>query len=142
MAEHYIPIAVQRSVIAHAKGYCEYCYFPAAFSSSTFNFDHIIALSKGGTAEFENIAHTCGGCNGFKREKIEHIDPLTGQITRLFHPRKDIWSDHFEWSADDFYIEGKTAIGRATIDLLQMNRVASINIRKLLKPAGLHPPVL
>ena len=41
---------------------------------------------------------------------------------------------------DDLYIVGITPIGRATIDLLKLNRVNATNLRKLLKMAGLHPP--
>ncbi len=37
-----------------------------------------------------------------------------------------------------FYIEGKTSIGRATVKVLHMNKDEQIELRKLLKNAGLR----
>jgi hypothetical protein len=50
-----------------------------------------------------------------------------------------LWQDYFQWSDDDLLIIGKNPIGRATVELLQINREANINLRKLLKMAGMHP---
>ena len=55
MPDVYIPIAVQREVIRLSNDYCEYCWYPAAFSPSSFHFDHIIALSKGGNLLSETL---------------------------------------------------------------------------------------
>ncbi len=89
-----------------------------------------------------NLAFSCGGCNAHKKDKREAIDPLTRQFYPLFNPRTDKWADHFEWSEDDLYIIGITPIGRATAHLLKVNREGNVNLRKLLKMADLHPPVL
>ena len=140
MSKKYIPIAIQRAVIALSQGYCEYCVVPSDYSTDFFNFDHIQPTSQKGTSELGNLARTCGICNGYKHDKTKATDPLTQQICRLFHPRQDKWKDHFEWSKDGLRIIGKTAIGRTTIDLLQVNRKSNINLRKLLKIVGLHPP--
>ena len=129
MAESYIPIAVQKEVIRLSNGYCEYCLHPENYASDFFHFDHIIPLSMGGTADLSNIARSCGLCNGFKRQIIEH-----------FNPRKSIWTVHFKWSEDDLLILGETPNGRATIELLQLNRQQVVNLRQLLRNAGLHPP--
>ena len=142
MAEFYIPIAIQRAVIVLSKGYCEYCFVPEDFSNDFFQFDHIIPFSKGGSSELKNIARTCGKCNGYKHHKTHHIDPLTQQPCRLYHPRQDDWSEHFRWHNDKLTLIGKTPIGRTTIDLLQINRYSSVNLRSLLKIVGLHPPIL
>lgn len=142
MAKTYIPIAIQRAIIELSKDYCEYCLIPAAFATDFYNFDHITPISKNGLSELKNLARSCSICNGHKHDKMTYIDPLTQQFCRLYHPRQDKWADHFQWSLDDLRIIGKTAIGHTTIALLQLNRSNTINLRKLLKMAGLHPPVL
>lgn len=142
MPKKYIPIAIQRAVIELSQGFCEYCVVPSDYSTDFFNFDHIDPISQNGTSELGNLARTCGICNGHKHDKTQAIDPLTKQFCHLYHPRQDVWTDHFEWSEDHLRIIGKTDIGRATADLLQVNRKSNINLRKLLKMVGLHPPEL
>jgi hypothetical protein len=58
----------------------------------------------------------------------------------LFHPRTHQWWDHFAWSADFTRIEGKTSLGRATIEVLRLNRPGVVNLRRVLAAGGLHPP--
>jgi HNH endonuclease len=140
MRRIYIAIAIQRAVIERAKGYCEYCVLPAAFSPNPFNFEHITPLVKDGLTELMNLAYSCGGCNAYKKDKIQALDPLTHQFASLFNPRTDDWDEHFEWSDDDLYMVGKTPTGRATVQLLKVNRAGNVNLRKLLKMAELHPP--
>lgn len=142
MAKSNIPLAVQTLVRERAKGYCEYCLVPASFSPDSFNFDHIHPLSLGGESVAENLALADGGCNGHKFNKTNHFDPLTNQLHRLFNPRIDEWDTHFQWSEDETVILGITPIGRATVELLQVNRESNINLRKLLVSVGLHPPKL
>ena len=124
-----------------AKGCCEYCLLPAAFSPSSFNFEHIIPLILNGLTVLMNLAYSCGGCNSYKKDKIQALDPLTQQLSPLYNPRTDIWSNHFQWSDDDLQIAGKTPKGRATVSLLKVNREGNVNLRGLLKLAGLHPPI-
>lgn len=140
MSKFYISVAIQRAILALSRDYCEYCVIPSNFSTDFFHYEHIIALVLNGKTELGNLARSCGICNNNKRDKIEHIDPLTKQVVRLYHPRQDIWIDHFQWSDDDLYIVGITPIGRATIDLLKLNRLNVLNLRKVLKMGGLHPP--
>ncbi len=140
MADIYIPIAIQRQIISAANDYCEYCRYPAAFSPNSFHFDHIDPVDNGGATIFENLAWACGGCNGHKQSKTHYFDPVTYQLCPLFNPRLHIWTDYFQWSDDDFLIMGIHPIGRATVELLQVNRAANINLRQLLKMVGLHPP--
>jgi len=141
MPKIYVPLPLQRAVIERAKGYCEYCQLPASFSPSSFNFEHIIPLVKQGLTTLENLAFSCGGCNAHKRDKTEAIDPLTRQFSPLFNPRTDSWFNHFEWNDDDSQIIGTTLSGRATVQLLKVNRDGNINLRRLLKMAELHPPI-
>jgi hypothetical protein len=67
----------------------------------------------------------------------EAVDPESKQMVRLYHPRQDRWGDHFAW--DDVTIQGVSAIGRATIASLQMNRPVLLAIRAEEKYFGRHP---
>ncbi|MEH1865930.1 MAG: hypothetical protein V7K69_13125 [Nostoc sp.] len=58
----------------------------------------------------------------------------------LFHPRQQLWLEHFSWNDDSTQVIGKTPCGRATVSALQLNRVGVVNLRRLLTSAGLHPP--
>ncbi len=140
MPKSNIPSAIQALVKRRARGYCEYCLVPFGFSPDTFQFEHILPLSLGGTSDAENLAWADGGCNGHKHIKTHHFDPLTKQHVRLYHPRLDKWHEHFQWSEDETLIIGLTPVGRATVALLQVNREGNVNLRRLLISAGLHPP--
>jgi hypothetical protein len=80
------------------------------------------------------------GCNGFKLDFQSGIDPETEQEARLFNPRVQDWHDHFRWSDDGLRVNGLTAVGRATIARLRMNRDALVNSRRRWVEAGWHPP--
>jgi hypothetical protein len=62
----------------------------------------------------------------------------TGRTVKLFHPRRQKWPEHFQWSADGARILGLTATGRATIEALQMNNDLIVNLRLLWVVLGLH----
>ena len=47
------------------------------------------------------------------------FDPTTGKLTPFFNPRKDVWSDHFEW--DGPIIQPLTAEGRVTVKIFRFN---------------------
>lgn len=66
------------------------------------------------------------------------IDPQTQSTVRLFHPREQIWSEHFRLN-DEFLFEVLTPTGRVTIEALGMNRPAIISIRKELHFLGRFP---
>lgn len=132
--------SVERLLIAtRAKYRCEYCLMLEAYSPSTFEIEHITPISKGGTNDLANLALACGGCNGQKSDKTTAIDPFTNLEVALFHPRIQIWEQHFEWSDNTLNIVGISPIGRATVELLMMNRLQLVNLRTLLMLAGQHP---
>ena len=68
------------------------------------------------------------------------MDVISQTKVRLFHPRNDFWSDHFQWNEDETLIVGITPVGRATADLLEVNREGNLNLRILLQMVGMHPP--
>lgn len=141
MSKKYISESLKQTVEERADGRCEYCLSLRKYSPQPFVIEHISPRSKGGTDDLENLALSCGGCNGHKYQKTEAPDPITSVLTPLFHPRKDSWSTHFEWDVDYLQIIGITPIGRATVRALHLNREELINLRMLVKMTGEHPPL-
>ncbi len=125
---------------ARAGDACEYCRLPAAFYAGIFVGEHIIARQHGGGDEADNLAYACERCNLHKGPNIAGLDPDTGALTRLFHPRTDRWADHFAWSAH--ILIGLTAVGRTTIHVLAMNHPVARAVRAALLAEGVFPPVL
>jgi HNH endonuclease len=95
---------------------------PLEFSSDDFAVEHIVPKSLLGSDDLDNLALSCQGCNNRKFVAISAIDPTTGSETRLFHPRLDVWLDHFIWSDEATELIGLTAVARATIARLELNR--------------------
>ena len=62
---------------------------------------------------------------------LEALDPLTGEPTKLFHPRHDTWPEHFQVDAGTGELQGRTAIGRATVSKLQMNSSTQLAARQM-----------
>ena len=112
--------AQRESVRQRAGGRCEYCRLPdAALDSADFHVEHIVARKHGGSDNEDNLAWACIFCNLYKGPNLASLDPDTGELTRLFHPRQDRWEDHFR--IDDASIIGITAVGRTTCWLLELN---------------------
>jgi len=100
--------AVRAFVWRRAKNCCEYCLLPHASSVLPFEIDHIISEKHGGGATEENLALACCYCNRFKGPNISGLDPNTGAIARLYHPRRDKWPEHFFW-------QGAALVGRSPV---------------------------
>ena len=98
-------------------------------------------LSRGGKSAFDNYAHACAGCNGYKGDAIKGFDPVISQSAALYNPRVDNWEEHFEWNSSFSHILGLTSTGRATVAKLRLNRLGVVNLRKILTPLGKHPPI-
>ncbi|MBL7989557.1 MAG: HNH endonuclease [Chlorobi bacterium] len=131
----------QKAIVAdRAQHCCEYCHCQERYSPDPFSVEHIIPSSKGGASDLSNLAFACQGCNNRKYNHTEGIDPVSGSIVPFFHPRFDTWQTHFSWSSDFVEIIGLTPTGRATVEKLQLNRTAIVNLRRLLVGAGEHPP--
>ena len=139
MPSAYISVEQQRQVIERAKRRCEYCKSSMDYASQPFVMEHIIPVSAGGETSLTNLALACGGCNGHKYTKVDAVDSVSQARVALFHPRQQPWSNHFGWSTDYLTLIGLTAIGRATVEALKLNRPGVINLRRLLLLAGLYP---
>jgi hypothetical protein len=113
---------------------CEYCHFPQTVAELPFQLDHIVALKHGGQTSADNLAYACFFCNSYKGPNIAGTDPVSGEVTRLFHPRSDRWADHFEW--EGAIVRAKTAVGRATISVLRLNHPDAAAVREALLVEG------
>jgi hypothetical protein len=129
--------SLDRRVRERAGNRCEYCHVPSEISAFTFPLDHIIGQQHGGETTLENLALSCPHDNFHKGPNIAGLDPLTGRLTRLFNPRRQRWTTHFTW--DGPLLVGKTAIGRTTIAVLNMNHPDRVELRRILFAAGIFP---
>lgn len=92
-----------------------------------FYIEHIVARRHGGGDDLENLALACHLCNAHKGPNLTGIDPNSGEITPLFHPRRNRWVEHFANVAGE--LVGTTAIGRVTVAVLAMNLPARVEAR-------------
>ncbi len=135
MSKTYIPVTLRREVYQRAKGCCEYCLIPDVATFAPHEIDHIISEKHGGQTEMENLALSCTLCNKHKGSDLASIDPETGDIVPLYHPRHNLWNEHFCLSEAEFV--PLTSIGRVTVKLLQLNRSDRVKERQLLLQAGI-----
>jgi hypothetical protein len=131
VAQKYIPVALRRLVRERAAETCEYCRIPEWMTSVSHWVDHIVAEKHGGQTTEANLACSCVSCNQHKGTDLASIDPLTAQLTPLFHPRNDTWDEHFRLA--DGTIEPLTPTGRVTVRLLHLNAPERIEERRLLE---------
>jgi hypothetical protein len=129
-----------KQVRQRAEFLCEYCHTNERWQYVRFTIDHVIPLLEGGPDSLENLALACFHCNRRKSNKRTAIDPQTGEVVSLFNPRTLQWAEHFVWSADRLRIISKTATGRATLALLELNRERISQIRQADIEVGRHPP--
>ena len=110
---------------------CEYCRLPdAALEPEDFHVEHIIARKHGGSDDDDNLAWACVFCNLYKGPNLSSFDPDTGELTRLFHPRRDRWEEHFRLGGA--HLVGLTPEGRTTCWLLEMNSEILTRLRSSL----------
>src|SRR6184192_315757 len=89
---------LDEAVRRRAGNRCEYCRMPQEFESARFQIDHAIAQKHSGNTALDNLALCCIRCNLYKGPNIAGLDPITGALTPLFHPRQNIWAEHFTWN--------------------------------------------
>jgi hypothetical protein len=99
--------------------------------------EHIVARKHGGDDALENLAIAGADYNLRKSRDLAGIDQVTHELTRLFNPRTDVWSEHFEWNG--IRVAGRTAIGRTTVQVLSLNLPSRLRIRRALLKRGLFP---
>lgn len=117
---------------------CEYCHAPEVAFNFPFEVEHISPSALGGTPQDSNLALGCRSCNLHKSDNLFGRDPVDGAETRLFNPRLDAWEEHFGIELDNVLV-GKTPVGRATVNRLQMNSHRQIAARKQWRILGIFP---
>jgi hypothetical protein len=73
-------------------------------------------------------------CNRFKGPKVAGLDTATNEVVRLFHPRRDRWTEHFAWNGPE--LKALTPVGRVTIAVLAINEPEFVDVRKALHAEG------
>lgn len=131
---------IKAKIREEAGNRCSYCQSAQKYVFAPLEIDHIKPTALGGTDDEGNLCLACRMCNGFKSDKSEGHDPLTGETVALFNPRKQIWSEHFAWSGDGSQIKGLSSCGRATVIVLQLNNLIAVMVRREWIAAGWHPP--
>lgn len=133
--------AALRERIAKASGYrCGYCRTPASLVYAPMEVDHLRPRALKGLTIEENLWLCCPLCNSRKLNHTRAVDPHTGRRVLLFNPRRQNWFRHFAWSEDGLFLLGRTATGRATIALLELNSPLRVQLRRYWQRAGLQPP--
>ena len=133
----HIPVALRRLVIKRAANQCEYCGLSQISQIATFHIDHIIPVAAGGETIEDNLALACVSCSLHKSARLTAVDPTTSSEAPLYNPRKELWTNHFRW--EGLQLVGITAIGRATVVVLALNRPTVLLIREEEAYWGRHP---
>jgi HNH endonuclease len=128
------PESLRKSVAQRAGYRCEYCRIPQKYVEYSFHLDHIISLKHGGQTELANLAYSCPDCNYNKGSNLgTYLNPSVRDFVPLFHPRIDLWADHFK--EEDGAIIPLTKVGEATVKVLLLNLPERILLRReLSKP--------
>jgi hypothetical protein len=120
----------RRLVRSRAGNRCEYCGLHKDESPLIpLQVEHVLPKKHGGSDHLDNLALACIDCNLHKGTNIAGLDPETAKLTPLFNPRKQDWDEHF--LLIEVEIHGHTAIGRVTVQVLDLNGPDRIELRLL-----------
>jgi hypothetical protein len=140
MSQTHIPRELRERVAAPARYRCGYCLTAQAIVGTPLEIDHLIPECLGGLTVESNLWLACSLCNDIKNNRISGLDPLSGELVRLFNPREQLWHTHFRWTEAGDQIIGLTPTGRATVVTLNLNRPTPVKARQLWVSVGWHPP--
>jgi hypothetical protein len=125
----------QKLVRNRAGNRCEYCHLHQdAAPFLRFHIEHVQAKQHIQDDSPDNLALACPDCNRHKGPNLTTLNPNTREIVLLFHPRRDIWSDHF--LVDGNFIRGISQIGIATEKLLAFNSDERVEMRSEIDSTG------
>jgi hypothetical protein len=113
---------------------------PETLIGMPLEFEHLHPAAHGGATVRVNLWLACTRCNDFKGDRVDALDPETGETVPLFNPRTQVWVEHFAWSPDGTLIIGVTSIGRATLVALKLNNEYIVVARQFGVEAGWWPP--
>lgn len=135
-----IPVALRRKIREQARVRCGYCLCSEVLIGMPMEFEHLLPLASGGRTTEENLWLSCRRCNEAKGKQTEAVDSETEEFVALFNPREQQWEEHFRWNNEGTEINGKTAVGRATVVALKLNNAIIVVTRRLWVSAGWWPP--
>jgi hypothetical protein len=127
------------AIAGRANHCCEYCHAPELVFNFPFEVEHIIPLFRQGTNEESNLALACRSCNLRKGTCVSAIDSASSDEVQFFHPRQNLWREHFQINMEAGMVMGITAVGKVTVENLKMNSAAQVAARKLWVRLGLFP---
>jgi len=128
----------RRAEVARRAGNrCEYCLIHENDVGFRHQVDHVVSRKHGGSSDLDNLAYACVLCNRRKGSDIASINATTGEAISLFHPRRDLWTNHFRIAGG--VIEPLTDAGIATVRLLRLNTTERVAERRLLETLGGYP---
>lgn len=125
---------LRQQIAKNANFKCEYCLTPEFFLATTFHIDHIKSIKHGGKTLLQNLAYACPHCNQNKGSDIASYTD-EDELVRLFNPRKDVWSEHFEVIKSGI-LSPLSSIGEVTINTLSFNQLERVIFRKSLIEIG------
>jgi HNH endonuclease len=129
--------AIHAAVWDRAERRCEYCrVHNDDWDSYSFHIEHIYAKKHGGSDDPQNLCLSCPQCNWAKGSDLSGL--VDGKIVPLFHPRRQVWSRHFQWEGP--ILVGKTLCAKATIYVLDINNSMRVELRQILIDEGRFPP--
>ena len=127
---------LRAEVARRARRRCEYCLIQEQDAGFAHEVDHIVSRKHGGLSTSYNLAYACVLCNRYKGSDVASVGSAR-QIVRLFHPRKDRWSDRFRIQGE--LIEPISEAVQVTVGLLRLNAAERLGERKLLQSVGYYP---
>lgn len=132
------PEKLRNLVAERAKFRCEYCRLHEDDSAMPFHLDHIVSLKHRGETKESNLAYSCPDCNFYKGSDLgTYLTSPPETLIRFFNPRTDIWEEHFE--IERGHIAARTAVGEATMRVLNFNSIERIIIRQVLMGIERYP---
>jgi len=126
-----ISAEMRQQIVEKANYCCEYCRAPSFLALAvvtSFEIEHIMPTSKGGTDEENNLAFSCPRCNRLKSSRTTAIDLQTKSVVPLFNPRQQHWFEHFAHSEDGTQIIGLTPEGRAAAVFISIGLKQAISL--------------
>ena len=141
MSSTYVSPALRQRLRSESGRRCAYCQSSEVLSGMPPEVEHIIPRAHRGKTSFNNLCLACHRCNEYKGDRVEAMDPVTGEAVPLFNPRLQRWSEHFKWSRDGAGIVGTTPCGRATAEALRLNNEDIVAARHIWVMVGFHPPI-
>lgn len=141
MSAFYLSAELQAQVLTDAGHCCGYCHSDEHLTGMALSVEHLLPRALGGVTVRDNLWRSCRACNEQKRTQVQATDPETAETVPLYNPRLQPWNTHFCWSRDGAQLLGCSAMGRATIEALQLNRPLLAAARRRWVLVGWHPPV-